>query len=357
MMERAKVLPIAGVVVAAAAAVVGLAAYLWPHQPPDFAVSLSPENVAVQAGGNTATQITVEGRHGFVRQITLSASGQPDGLVVSLTPSRGVTNPRHVSAATITVGRDVAAGPYPIKIKATSDSGDERSADLDVVVSQPPKPVVGPLHPPEVKIDTPANGGTVKSDSEIAGVITGQIPDGWYMWVLLNPRPSPGQYWPQGAAIVPFGGKWQTQIHVGRAEDKGMKFDLWVYLVDSSLNERYTQWVAEGTRSKAFPPLPSPPSDKGHVLQKRLSHLRSRRTVFWSRERIQPARRAKISRRMVANRRIRRRLSGTVVQYDGEIRGRPLTSYLASTVTKAQGQRGILQADRQSVFDHRILRL
>ncbi len=197
MIEKAKVWRITRVVVpaavAAAAAVVALLAWLCPNppQPPDFVVSLNPNNVVVPAGGNTAAQITVHGLHGFERQVTLKASGQPNGVVVTLSPINGKPSLKYLSTATITVGGDVDAGPYPIQIMATSDSGLERSADLGVVVSRPPPPPIPPS--PEVEIDTPADGSTVKSDSEIAGTIKGRIPDGWYMWVLLNPHPSPGQ--------------------------------------------------------------------------------------------------------------------------------------------------------------------
>ena len=213
------------------------------------------------------TRITVEGRHGYQRQVGLSTSGEPAGVLITLSPDKGATAPKYVSTATITVGGDVPAGAYEIRIKATADNGDERVADFGLVVSRPQKDLEG-IRVPEVKINKPMDGSTVSPDLEVAGVITGQIPSGWYMWVLLNPHPSPGQYWPQGAAIVPFGGKWRIRAHVGRPEDKGEKFDLWVYLVDSTLNERYVQWIVEGTSAGTFPPLPAPETGKGHALAK-----------------------------------------------------------------------------------------
>ncbi len=261
---------IAGGVATVILAVVALVAYLRPRGPqaPDFQVLTDPKNGAVQAGGTMAMQVTVDGRHGYQRPVRLSASGQPAGILVGLNPDKGVTNPSCVSTATITVDRDVPAGAYEIRITATADNDDKRYADFGLVVRAPTPADQGMPPRPEVKILVPADGATVTADLAVEGVITGQIPSGWYMWVLLNPHPSPGQFWPQGAEILLFGGKWRTQVHVGRPEDKGKRFDLWVYLVDSSLHERYTQWVAQGDRSGAFPPLPTPARDKAHALAK-----------------------------------------------------------------------------------------
>lgn len=254
------------------AVLVALAAWLWPFTPPpspppDFYIMADPNNGTVQAGGSVTTGITVAGRHGYERQVRLNASGQPAGVLISLSPDKGVTNPTYVSTATIAVDKDVRPGSYEIRIRGTADNGDERVADFGLTV-RGPRAASEPPPPPEAKIEKPMDGARVNADLEVEGVITGQIPSGWYMWVLLNPHPSPGQYWPQGAAIVPFGGKWRTQVHVGRPEDKGSKFDLWVYLVDASLHGKYTQWITEGDTAGAFPPLPAPETGKGHALAK-----------------------------------------------------------------------------------------
>ena len=84
----------------------------------DFALSASPANVNVQAGGNVTDTITVSPIAGFTGSVSLSASGLPTGLTVAFSAGTATGT----TSATFTAASSTASGSYAIVITGTSGS-------------------------------------------------------------------------------------------------------------------------------------------------------------------------------------------------------------------------------------------
>ncbi len=77
------------------------------------------------------------------------------------------------------------------------------------------------------------------------------------MWVVINPHTSPGQWWPQGGPIDPWGGRWNAPVVLGReVEDKGVEFDIAVILVDEEDNNQYNAYLETGVATGNYPGKP-----------------------------------------------------------------------------------------------------
>lgn len=118
-----------GVIVVIVAIVVSIIVWLWPNPPPppDFSISVNPMQGSVQPGGVIQTTITVEGIHGYEHTVSLSASGQPSGVVVTFVPPFGGPTPSYTSTVTINVHPSVSASVYTTIIKGTGTDGKEHS--------------------------------------------------------------------------------------------------------------------------------------------------------------------------------------------------------------------------------------
>jgi hypothetical protein len=83
---------------------------------PDFTISASPSSVTVQQGHSGTSTISTTALNGFNNAITLSASGQPNGVTVTFgtnpIPAPGTGS----SLMTMAVGAGVAPGTYPITV-------------------------------------------------------------------------------------------------------------------------------------------------------------------------------------------------------------------------------------------------
>ena len=84
-----------GVIVASLTLLVIIIAYLLPNPPPpsDFGISIKPMQGAVQQGGVITTAITIKGVHEYEKPVSLSATGQPSGVVVTFVPQIGGPTP------------------------------------------------------------------------------------------------------------------------------------------------------------------------------------------------------------------------------------------------------------------------
>jgi len=118
-----------------------------------------------------------------------------------------------------------------------------------------------PTTTPEIKTISPKEGDEVPVAIIVSGTISGELPKGQYMWVVINPHPSPGQWWPQGGRISPWRGQWDVQTWVGREkEDIGKEFDIAVILVSEKDDQYYRNYLRTGQETGSYPGIPLPAS-------------------------------------------------------------------------------------------------
>jgi len=83
---------------------------------PAFTLSATPSSVTIQQGSQGTPMITTTISGGFNNAISLSASGAPSGITVSLNPNPIPAPGSAGSTMTITVGLSTPAGTYPITV-------------------------------------------------------------------------------------------------------------------------------------------------------------------------------------------------------------------------------------------------
>jgi hypothetical protein len=129
-----------------------------------------------------------------------------------------------------------------------------------------PAPVTK-FHYPKIVIESPSNNATVPASIEVNGTIVGDIPFDWHMWVLVNPRSAPGQWWPQGGGeIEPWNGTWYTQALIGGGDaDIGKRFEIRAVLVDNRDNNYLNKWILETNKIGDWPSIPLPASSVGNA--------------------------------------------------------------------------------------------
>jgi hypothetical protein len=108
-----------------------------------FAIVISPSTVRVTQGDSTTITAAVDLVGNSSGVVTLSASGQPAGVLISFDPSSGT--PTFTSNMTITVGEDVEPRSYRITITGTSNP--EYTTTIWLTVNEPSKPVGGFIAP------------------------------------------------------------------------------------------------------------------------------------------------------------------------------------------------------------------
>jgi len=89
---------------------------------PDFTLGASPGAVSVAQGGSGSATLTTTVSNGFDASIALTASGQPSGVTVALTPASITAPGSGTSKVTLTVASSVAAGAYTISVTGTGGS-------------------------------------------------------------------------------------------------------------------------------------------------------------------------------------------------------------------------------------------
>jgi hypothetical protein len=86
---------------------------------PDFGLSSSPSSLAIAQGSNGSSTITVAPQNGFTGNVTLAASGLPNGVTASF--STNPTTPTStMSALTLTASSTAATGMSTVTITGTS---------------------------------------------------------------------------------------------------------------------------------------------------------------------------------------------------------------------------------------------
>ena len=106
---------------------------------PDFTLGVSPADLAACAPGNAVYTVNVGSVRGFTGPVSLSASGNPPGTTAGF--SANPVTPGGSSTLTLsgTGSPSVTAGPYTIRVHATSTPGTRsRTASLDLFTAVPP---------------------------------------------------------------------------------------------------------------------------------------------------------------------------------------------------------------------------
>src|SRR5437660_471906 len=95
--------------------------------PPDFGLSTSPGTLTIAQGSNGSSTITVAPQNGFTGNVTLAASGLPNGVTASF--STNPTTPTStMSTLTLTASSTAATGMSTVTITGTSRSEERRVA-------------------------------------------------------------------------------------------------------------------------------------------------------------------------------------------------------------------------------------
>jgi hypothetical protein len=99
--------------------------------PPTYALALQPDSIAVLPGTHGTTSLTVTRDPGFTQEVTLIASGVPNGLSIMFDRRPG---PLDLYTVTVLVAAGVPSGSHSITIAAQSPGSADRSTTLRLVV-------------------------------------------------------------------------------------------------------------------------------------------------------------------------------------------------------------------------------
>jgi len=90
----------------------------WPSSTPNYSLSASPSSLTLTQGGSGASTIAVTAQNGFGGNVTLSASGLPNGVTASFSPNPANT----ASVLTLTATGTATIGTVTLIVTGTSDT-------------------------------------------------------------------------------------------------------------------------------------------------------------------------------------------------------------------------------------------
>lgn len=133
-----------------------------------------------------------------------------------------------------------------------------------------PTPITGVVSTPtptltsisvEIKITNPKEREKVPVYINVSGTISGELPEGQYMWVFVNPQETPYLWWPQGVRIEPRKGLWNMPVWVGNTTSD-TDIVIAVVLVDKKDDQYLWDYGRAGDQTKNYPGIPLPASSK-----------------------------------------------------------------------------------------------
>lgn len=254
-----------GLILTIVTIVLGIIIWRLPIPPPppsDFSISIDPMIGTIQAGGVIQMTVSVMGISGYDHTVTLSATGQPSGVVITFQPPFDEAKPSYTSSVTINVDKNVPADDYSIVMKGTGADGKEHGCSYTLTVKSSVKPTPTPTPVSVViKITSPTEGERVPFSNVVSGTVSGEMQEGQFMWLVMNPSTNPGQWWPQGGRIGPWEGQWDIQAWFGKEnKDIGTKYYLAVILVNEKDNQYYINYLENGQKTGNYPGISLPPS-------------------------------------------------------------------------------------------------
>jgi hypothetical protein len=95
-----------------------------PTQQSSFSMSVSPASGTAAPGGSATATVSVT-ESGPAQSVSLSSTGQPSGVTVTIAPSTLAASGS--ATMTVKVGTGVSAGTYQLVVTGTGASGTERS--------------------------------------------------------------------------------------------------------------------------------------------------------------------------------------------------------------------------------------
>ncbi len=114
---------------------------------PGFDFSVAQSLYAICTDGNTDVVFTVDSYSGFDEDISVTYSGEPDGVTIT-----GITNPVSYGENTFHIAaNDVTPGVYPVTLTATATGGSSHTSTFDLVIEN---------HLDLVTLVSPASGAT-----------------------------------------------------------------------------------------------------------------------------------------------------------------------------------------------------
>ncbi len=165
--------------------------------PGGFTIVASPASLSIAQGSHGTSTITTMAMHGFLYQITLSATGAPTGTSVSFNPNPipagGILGN---STMTITVGSSTPTGTYPITVTGNG-GGAQNSTTVTLTVTAPPTFTIS-ASPASLSV-VQGNQGTSTITTAISNGFNSSIrlspsgvPSGTTVSFNPNPIPAPG---------------------------------------------------------------------------------------------------------------------------------------------------------------------
>ena len=223
-------------IIAIVAIVVPIIIWLLSRRP-DFSISIDPMLGAIQVGGVIQTTVSVKGSGGYDHTVSLSATGQPSGVVTAFVPPFGEAKPSYTSSVTINVDKNVPVGDYTLVFKGTGADGKEHSCSYTLTVKPPVTitPTSTPEHPVIVEITNPKEGAEASAPLTVEGKLEGELPEDWYLWTFYY---NYEEWYPQNR-IVPFEGEWKSNVWLGSQTD--VEKDVAVVLADKDADSEFQQ--------------------------------------------------------------------------------------------------------------------
>jgi hypothetical protein len=111
-----------------------------PQTTPQFTIVTNPKSLSVDQGSSGTVQIVTTAKTGFDHSLMLNVANAPQGVSGSLNPSLIAAPGTGTAQATVSVGSNVAAGNYTVKISAT-DGSSTHTASINVTVGGSQGPV------------------------------------------------------------------------------------------------------------------------------------------------------------------------------------------------------------------------
>ncbi|VVB92295.1 Uncharacterised protein [uncultured archaeon] len=115
--------------------------------------------------------------------------------------------------------------------------------------------------PPDIKITNPKEREEVPDSINVSGTISGELPEGQFMWVFVNPQEIPSLWWPQGVRIEPRQGQWNMHVWVGNTTSN-IDIVIAVVLVDKKDDQYLWDYGRSGDLTKNYPGIRLPDSAK-----------------------------------------------------------------------------------------------
>jgi kumamolisin len=172
---------------------------------PNFTISASPNTVTVVRGNTGNSTITTAAVNGFSSAITLSYSGQPNGVTVTFAPNPVASPGTGTSVATFNVSSSTTTGTYPITITGTDSTGTiVNSTSVSLTVTAPTFSIsASPSSVSVVQGNTGTSTISTTAENGFSSTITlsysGQ-PSGVTVTFAPNPIASPGT----GTSVATF---------------------------------------------------------------------------------------------------------------------------------------------------------